>query len=100
MKLVIKVVEIHGSCPVYKLGDKIVLDEGYKVNLKETDGICMHSLTSILPYYNLLTAGVDMGQFGLLKKGDSSSAPRVRCLDPVEYTGGGSVVFEMTRVED
>lgn len=33
MKLIIKVKGIEGNCPVYKIGDKIVLDEGYIVNL-------------------------------------------------------------------
>jgi hypothetical protein len=46
MKLIIKVIEIKGTCPVYKIGDKIVLDEGYIVNHVETDNICMHSLAS------------------------------------------------------
>ena len=34
MKLIIEVVEIAGKCPVYTVGDRIVLDDGYKVNLK------------------------------------------------------------------
>jgi len=29
MKLVIKVIEIKGNCPVYKVGDQIVLRDGY-----------------------------------------------------------------------
>jgi hypothetical protein len=29
-KLTIKVKEIKGICPVYKSGEKIVIDEGYK----------------------------------------------------------------------
>ena len=44
MKLIIEVIEIEGKCPVYSVGDRIVLDEGYKVNLKETDNICIHKI--------------------------------------------------------
>lgn len=28
-KLIIKVVRIKRACPVYKVGDRIVIDEGY-----------------------------------------------------------------------
>lgn len=47
MKLLIKIKEINGTCPVYRLDDKIVLDEGYIINVKESNNICMHSLASI-----------------------------------------------------
>lgn len=46
-RLLITVKEIKGNCPVYRIGDRIVLDEGYRLNLKETDNLCMHSLSSI-----------------------------------------------------
>jgi len=58
MKLVMEVVEIKGRCPVYNSGDRIIIDDGYKINLKETDNICLHSLASLLPYYNALAKGV------------------------------------------
>jgi len=58
-KLTIKVLKIKGSCPVYKVRDRIVVDEGYKLNLKETDNVCVHSLASIMPYYVVLSKGVD-----------------------------------------
>ena len=50
-RLIISVKEVKGNCPVYRMGDKIVLDEGYRLNLKETDNVCMHPLSSILPYH-------------------------------------------------
>jgi uncharacterized repeat protein (TIGR04076 family) len=99
-KLVIRVVDIKGKCGAYKLGDKIVLDEGYRVNLKESTAICMHSLGSIFPYYNMLYAGGDPKRLGLLEKGNPNSLPRVRCLDPNDYTGGGSTTFEIECVEE
>jgi uncharacterized repeat protein (TIGR04076 family) len=57
-KLIITVKEIKGNCPVYKVGNRIVIDDGYRVNLKETHNICMHSLASIMPYYIALYRGV------------------------------------------
>ena len=95
MKLIIEVIEIEGECPVYKMGEKIVLDEGYKVNLKETDNICMHSLGSLLPYYNALAKGVSPVEFGLAKEGNDAY---IQCLDPKNYTGGGTVTFKISRM--
>jgi len=92
-ELIIKVVEIRGRCPVYSLGDTIVLDEGYKLNLKETTHICMHSLASILPYYNALYNGVPPERLGLANREGKAC---VQCLDPCEITGGGTVVFEIS----
>lgn len=94
MKLIIEVIEIRGACPVYKTGDKIVLDEGYKVNLEETDNICLHSLASVLPYYNALAKGVEPTVLGLAQKGDAAF---LQCLDPQERTGGGTVFFKITK---
>lgn len=94
MKLIIEVIEIEGKCPVYSVGDRIVLDEGYKVNLKETDNICMHSLGSLMPYYNALVKGVSPLELGLAKQGKDAY---IQCLDPKKYTGGGTVTFKINR---
>lgn len=91
-KLVIKVLKIKGTCPVYKVGDKIVIDEGYKLNLEEIDNVCMHSLASIMPYYVALSKGVDPKTLGLTKEGNKAY---LQCLDPFELTGGGTVIFEV-----
>ena len=91
-KLVIRVIKIKGKCPVYSVGDRIVLDEGYKLNLKETSNICMHSLASIMPYYNALYNGVAPEKLGLANREGKTC---VQCLDPCEITGGGTVIFEI-----
>ena len=94
MKLIMEVIEIEGICPVYREGDRIVLDDGYKVNLKETDNICMHSLASLLPYYNALSKGASPLELGLAKEGNDAY---IQCLDPKKYTGGGTVTFKISR---
>jgi len=91
-KLIIKVLRVKGTCPVYKVGDRIVVDEGCRLNLKETDNICMHSLASIIPYYVALSEGVDPKVLGLTKEGNKAY---LQCLDPCERTGGGTVIFEV-----
>ncbi|MBW1998669.1 MAG: TIGR04076 family protein [Deltaproteobacteria bacterium] len=92
--LIITVREIRGHCPVYRAGDRIVLDHGYRLNLRETDNLCLHSVSSIMPYYVALYRGVDPRQLGLSKDGKKAF---VQCLDPCDYTGGGTVVFEIER---
>lgn len=94
MKLIIEVIEIEGKCPVYKIGDRIVMDDGYKVNLDETDSICMHSIASLLPYYNALAKGVSPVELGLAKEGKNAY---LQCLDPQKYTGSGTVTFKISR---
>ena len=94
MKLIIEVIEIKGKCPVYRVGDRIVLDDGYKINLKETDNICMHSLSSLFPYYNALAKGVSPSELGLNKDGKDAY---FQCPDPQNYTGGGTVIFKANR---
>lgn len=96
MRLIVEVIEISGNCPVYEPGDRIVLDDGYKVNMKETDSICMHSLASLLPFYNALAKGVSAVELGLAKEGKEAY---VQCMDPKEYTEGGTVIFKISRVE-
>ena len=96
MKLIAKVVEIKGRCPVYEVGNKITLKDGYILDTEESDMVCMHSLASILPYYVALAKGVEAKEIGL-SRGDSKEA-YVQCLDPCEITGGGTVRLEISRV--
>jgi uncharacterized repeat protein (TIGR04076 family) len=91
--LKIEVKEIRGHCPVYEADDSFHIVEGYK--LQTTHAICMHSLTSLMPYYVALSRGIPPKELGL----DGGERAYVQCLDPCEYTGGGTVVFEITREE-
>ncbi len=100
VKLVITAVDIKGRCPTYKVGDKIVLDSGYKFNLQETTAACMHSLASILPYHVAIAKGVQPSQMGLAHKTEDDGKAYVHCLDPCEFTGGGTTTFSIERLEE
>ena len=89
--LKVQVKEIKGRCPVYNLGDAFRIVDGYR--LEASQPVCMHPLTSLMPYYVALSRGVLPKELGL---GDSESA-YVQCLDPCEYTKGGTVIFEIRR---
>jgi len=94
MDLVVRVKEIKGYCPVHALGDSFTLEGGYR--LVTEIPLCMHSLASLLPYYNALRF-VDPAKLGMSGKEDDSKA-YVHCLDPCAYTGGGTAVFEVARI--
>jgi len=88
--------EIVGSCPIYKKGDKIVIDSQYPVeviNLKESKAVCMRIFDNAwsMPIFQTgsdkllayLTAGV--------------GECRIACSMPGKpYTKCGYVIFRIT----
>jgi len=90
--LKIEVIEIKGKCPVYIKGEEFYIVDGYK--LKTNKAICMHSLASILPYYIALSKEISPKVLGLSKNNINAY---IQCLDPCEYTGGGSVIFKISK---
>ena len=97
MEIVVKVKDIKGHCPVYKVGDSFALKAGYQ--LVSEIPVCMHGLSSLMPYYNALRVS-EPRVWGLDSKdqGDKTKA-YIQCSDPVSYTGGGTVTFEISKIE-
>jgi len=93
-KLTLKVSKVKGNCPVYKEGDTFFIFNGYRLETKIT--LCMHSLASIMPYYVALSKGINPKELGLSKDDNVSY---LQCLYPCEYTGGGTVIFEIKKEE-
>jgi len=95
MDLLITVKDIKGHCPTYKAGDSFVLKAGYM--LVSEIPVCMHGLASLMPYYNALRVS-EPEMWGLECKDDKSKAC-IQCPDAVSHTGGGTVTFEISKVE-
>ena len=96
--LEIEVVEVRGSCPVHKVGDRILID-GARIVLNETDALCVHALPILLHYTVALDEGADPVKLGLTKPEDREHA-YLQCLDPWKpYTDGGTVIFRCRRVK-
>lgn len=96
--LEIEVVEVRGYCPVYKVGDKMVVD-GPEIVLGKTDTLCTHALSSLLHYVLVLERGADHVELGLSKPEDREHA-YIQCVDPGEpYTHGETVVFRFRRTK-
>lgn len=95
--LEIEVCEVRGHCPVYKVGDKIAIEDP-RIVLEKTDALCTHALSSLLHYVLVLERGADPVELGLSKRGDRRNA-YIQCVDPGEpYTKGGTVVFRVRKV--
>ena len=56
--VILKVKEIKGNRPVFKGGEKIVI-EGPEINLKKTDKIGIHALVPMLHYAVTLREGAE-----------------------------------------
>jgi len=96
-KLIIRVKEIRGKCPVFKLGDRITI-ESPKIVPKETDTVCIHALGSMLTMIVALSRGISFKTLGLAT--EEGNVGYVQCLDPGKpYTQGGTVLFEIRREE-
>ena len=96
MHLLVRVAEIKGRCSVYRVGDSFRLEDGYR--LVSEIPLCMHSLAALLPHYNALRVS-EPEKWGLAGKENRSKA-YVQCLDAASYTGGGTAIFEISKVED
>ena len=90
LDLIVRVKEVRGHCPVYKVGDEFIIKEGFK--LVSTIPLCMHSLASILPYYVALSRGIEPSTLGLASPGEYA---QVQCLDPHIVPHSGTVIFEI-----
>jgi uncharacterized repeat protein (TIGR04076 family) len=94
-RLIITVNAINGNCPVFKVGDKIVI-ESPKIIVRETNNFCIHAFGCMLSMIVPLSHGVSFKQLGLAK--DEGEKGYIQCLDPGKpYTNGGTVLFEIKR---
>lgn len=94
-RLVVTVKEIRGDCPVFKVGDRIVV-ESPKIIVAKTDNICIHAFSCMLSMIVPLSRGVSFKQLGLAT--EEGERGYVQCLDPGKpYTDGGTALFEIER---
>jgi len=94
-RLIITAKEISGNCPVFKAGDKMVV-ESPKIVVSKTDNICVHAFGCMLSMIVPLSHAMSFKQLGLAKGEEEKGY--VQCLDPGKpYTDGGTVLFEIKR---
>jgi uncharacterized repeat protein (TIGR04076 family) len=94
-RLVITAKEIRGNCPVFNIGDQIVI-ESPEIVPEKTDALCVHALGSMLSMIIALSRGVSFKELGLSR--EEGDIGYFQCLDPgPPYTQGGTVIFEIRR---
>ena len=94
-RLVITVKEIRGNCPVFNVGDRMVV-ESPKIVVDKTDNICVHAFGCMLSMIVPLSRGISFKTLGLATEEDEKGY--IQCLDPGKpYTDGGTVLFEIRR---
>ena len=96
MDLVVAVKEIKGRCPTFRKGDSFTLKACYQ--LVSEGPVCMHALASLMPWYNALRVS-DPADWGIDGKHDKTKA-YIQCPDPCQYTDGGTVIFEISKVSE
>ncbi len=93
-RVVLLVKEIKGNCPVYRVGDKIVLN-GYYIDSKKSSNICMHAFSATLTFLSAFAHGSSAVDLGI---GEEDDVGYLKCPDPgPPYTKGGTVLFELRR---
>jgi len=92
-RLVITVEEIRGTCPVFKVGDRIVV-ESPKIVVEKTDNICVHAFGCMLSMIVPLSRGISFKKLGLAT--EEGEKGYIQCLDPGKpCTNGGTMLFEI-----
>jgi len=96
-RVIYEVEEIRGTCPIYKIGDKIVIDPKFPteiINLKESTAVCLRVLDNI--DFNLIYAAAPDNVVEHL--GVKTGECRIACPMPgPPYTPCGYVIFRVKR---
>jgi len=89
--------KIKGKCPVYKEGDKIIINHP-NINIEKTDALCVHALPNLLHYSLIIDAGKSSYELGLSTKSEEG-VYYIQCVDPgPPYTEGGTVIFKCRKI--
>lgn len=93
-RIIITVKEVHGHCPIYKTGDKILVEKFY-INSKKSKNICIHALAAMSTLLSAFLHGSSATELGI---GSEETIGYLQCPDPgPPYTKGGTVLFELKR---
>ena len=89
-QIIISVEKIRGNCPIYKTGDKIVIDEFY-INSNKSQNICIHAFAAMTTLLSAFLHGTSAKELGI---GSEENIGYIQCPDPgPPYTKGGTVLF-------
>jgi uncharacterized repeat protein (TIGR04076 family) len=94
-QVIVTVEKIRGICPVYKNGDKIVINDFY-VKTRDSQNICIHAFAAMTTLLSAFLNGTSALKLGI---GSEEDYGFLQCPDPgPPYTKGGTVLFKLKRV--
>ncbi|MGQ4833592.1 MAG: TIGR04076 family protein [Candidatus Asgardarchaeia archaeon] len=90
----IYVEKIDGYCPIYKVGDKIIVDS-YFINSKKSANVCIHAFGAMMTLLSAFSHGTSARKLGI---GSEDDVGFLQCPDPgPPLTSGGTVTFKLIR---
>jgi len=93
-QIIITVEKIRGNCPIYKTGDKIVINE-FCINSKDSQNICIHAFAAMTTLLSAFLHGASAKELGI---GSQENIGYIQCPDPgPPCTKGGTVLFKLKR---
>jgi uncharacterized repeat protein (TIGR04076 family) len=91
---ILTVEKIQGHCPLYKTGDKILIEQFY-INTKNSQNICIHAFAAMSTLLSAFLHGASATELGI---GSRENIGYVQCPDPgPPCTKGGTVLFKLKR---
>jgi len=93
-RVIIRVKEFKGFCPLYQIGDTITIEKFY-VKSSVSKDVCMHALIAMSTLLSPLLHGSSAQELGI---GPDKDLGYLQCPDPgPPCTKGGTVLFELRR---
>jgi len=93
-RIIITVEKIRGNCPIYKTGDKILIDEFY-IKSNHSQNICIHPFAAMTTLLSAFLHGSSATELGI---GSQKTIGYIHCPDPCPpYTKGGTVFFKLKK---
>ncbi|MHC3129853.1 MAG: TIGR04076 family protein [Candidatus Bathyarchaeota archaeon] len=93
-RLIITVEKIRGNCPLYKTGDRIVIDEFY-IKSNDSQNVCIHAFAAMTTLLSAFLHGSSAVELGI---GSEENIGYLQCPDPgPPCTKGGTVLFKLKR---
>lgn len=90
-QVIITVEKIRGNYPIYKTGDKIVINNFY-IKSEDLQNICIHTFAAITTLLSAFLHGTSTLELGV---GHEEDAGFLQCPDPSPpYTKGGTILFK------
>ncbi len=94
-RVLITVKEVKGTCPIYKIGD-ILLLEGYYVKSEGSTNVCMHALAGMVSLLSAFSHRVSAKELGI---GETDDEGYLKCPDlGPAYVKGGTIAFHLKRL--